>query len=165
MDRLELVAVCADADAECDAPVGQVVERRDLFRQQDWLAFGQYDHTQDELDRVCHRRDRGEGYQWLVEAGRCIQRFSQYVRRGQVVVGPERVKAQLFGALSNPREIRWTDVADRVRDTLAARWQADSKAQAHGQARYSALPRQSDGSAVTLAMHVRQDVLCTTRGA
>jgi len=100
LQRLELLPVGADADADLETSLAEMVERRDLFCRYNNIAphrQNQYAGADSQGRRVGEHE--GIDHQWLPEPRRHRKLGAHIVLRRHVVVAPHRVVAELLSGL------------------------------------------------------------------
>src|SRR5262249_24251682 len=102
LQRLELLAVGADADADLEPALAEMVEGGDLLgRHHDVMPHRQHQHAGTDLDGLGFRQDEGVGDQRLPETRRHRELGAHVVLGRHVVVTPHRVVAEPLGRLGD----------------------------------------------------------------
>ena len=127
MERLVLLAVGAGADAQDDAPAGELVERGHLLGEHGHRAHRQHDDAGGEADALGARGHVRERDQRLVEVRRVGPLALDVALGGHVVVAPDGVEPDALGEERGGQDVLRAGEGHRVHHALDARGDVDAE--------------------------------------
>ena len=132
IERLELLAVGADADTDLHAAIAEMIERGDLLgHHHDVTAHRQHQHAGAEAQPLCMRREVRVRDQRLPEARRNWKLRTHVVLRGHMIVAPHRMVTQRFRVLGDPNQILGIGKRDRIGQPFHARRETNAEQCSH----------------------------------